>query len=63
MSPVNHGRDAGLDIEQQQAAGKQIRELAAAHELPFPDFTEDYRRKIKDTLDYPPEGSPDADRG
>lgn len=60
---VYHSRDAGLDIEQQQAAGKQIRELAAAHELPFPDFTEDYRRKIKDTLDYPPEGSPDADRG
>ena len=60
---VYHNRDAGLDIEQQQAAEKQIRELAAAHELSFPYFTEDYRRKIKDTLDYPPEGSPDADRG
>ena len=60
---VYHSRDAGLDIEQQQAAGKQIRELASAHELAFPDFTEDYRRKIKDTLDYPPAGSPDADRG
>jgi len=60
---VYHNRDAGLDMEQQQAAEKQIRELASAHALSFPDFTEDYRRKIKDTLDYPPAGSPDADRG
>ena len=28
-----------------------------------PDFAEAYRRKISDTLDYPPEGSPEADRG
>jgi hypothetical protein len=35
----------------------------AAHSLPFPDFTEAYRKRVTDTLDYPPEGSPKADRG
>jgi MscS family membrane protein len=57
------GRDGGLDDERQQAAEKQVREWASAQTLPFPDFTESYRAGITDTLDYPPEGSPDADRG
>jgi MscS family membrane protein len=57
------GRDGGLDAERQQAAEKRVREWASAQTLPFPDFTEDYRKGITDTLDYPPEGSPDADRG
>jgi MscS family membrane protein len=56
-------RDAGLDHEKQQTAEKQVREWASAQTLPFPDFTEGYREQITDTLDYPPEGSPDADRG
>ncbi len=55
------GRDGGLDEEGQQAAEKQVREWASAQSLPFPDFPEDYRQNITDTLDYPPEGSPDAD--
>ncbi|MGD8644022.1 MAG: mechanosensitive ion channel [Chromatiales bacterium] len=55
------GRDGGLDNERQQGAEKQVREWAAAHTLPFPDFAEDYRKKITDTLDYPPEGSPGAE--
>ena len=58
-----YARDGGLDDERQQAAEKQVREWASAQTLPFPDFTEDYRKGITDTLDYPPEGSPDADRG
>jgi MscS family membrane protein len=53
--------DDGLDQEGQQAAEKQVREWAAAQTLPFPDLPEDYRKNISDTLDYPPEGSPDAD--
>ncbi len=56
-------RDAGLDTEKQEAAEKQVREWGSAQTLPFPDFTEDYRRKITGTLDYPPEGSPGADVG
>ena len=57
------GRDGGLDPDKQQAAEKSVREWASAHTLPFPDFTDDYRHKIEDTLDYPPEGSPGADLG
>jgi MscS family membrane protein len=57
-----HTRDGGLDAERQEAAEKQVREWAAAHVLPFPEFAADYRDRIMDTLDYPPEGSPGADR-
>jgi len=56
-------RDGGLDSERQQAAEKQVREWASAHTLPFPEFAEDHRKRITDTLDYPPEGSSGADRG
>ena len=56
-------RDGGLDDEKQQAAEKQVREWGSAQTLPFPDFTEDYRVRIADTLEYPPEGSPEGDRG
>ncbi len=55
-----HAHDGGLDSEQQQQAEKQVREWALAHTLPFPDFAEEYRLQITDTLDYPPEGSPNA---
>lgn len=57
-----HARDAGLDAEKQQAAEKQVREWAAEHALPFPDFSDEHRKEILDTLDYPPAGSPDAER-
>ena len=58
-----HTRDAGLNAERRQDAEKEVREWAAAHELPFPEFAADHRDRIMDTLDYPPEGSPGADRG
>lgn len=58
---VYHGRDTGLDKERQGCAEKQVREWSAAHSLPFPDITEDQRKKVSDTIDYPPEGSPGAD--
>ena len=58
-----HTRDGGLDTERRQDAEKEVREWASAHRLPFPEFTADYRDRIMDTLDYPPEGSPGADRG
>ncbi len=54
-----HTRAGEFDDERQQAAEKQVREWAAAHTLPFPEFAEDYRKQIMDTLDYPPDGSPD----
>jgi MscS family membrane protein len=57
---VYHSRDDGLDAEQQQAAENQVRAWCDAHELPFPNFTADYRNKARNTLNYPPDGSPEA---
>ncbi|MCX7113588.1 MAG: mechanosensitive ion channel [Proteobacteria bacterium] len=59
-STLYHARDGGLDSERQQDAEKQVREWSLAQKLPFPDFAEEYRLQITDTLDYPPEGSPSA---
>lgn len=55
-----HARDSGLDREKQGVAEKTVREWAATHILPFPDFHPDHRRRVMDSLDYPPEGSPSA---
>jgi len=52
-----HGRDARPDRERQDAAEEQVREWRAAHHLPFPDFSAEYRKEIRDTIEYPPEGS------
>jgi MscS family membrane protein len=57
---VYHARDDGLDAERQQDAEAQVRAWCSAQELPFPNFTADYREKTRNTLDYPPKGSPDA---
>ena len=58
---VYHARDDGLDAERQQASEAQVRAWFSAQELPFPTFTAEYRKKNRNTLDYPPEGSPAAD--
>jgi len=58
-----HSRDGGLDLERQAEAEKRVREWASAQTLPFPEMAEDERERITDTLDYPPDGSPGADRG
>ena len=55
---VYHTRDEGLDRERQEAAERQMREWAAAHALPFPEFDPEHRKQIINTLDYPPAGSP-----
>jgi MscS family membrane protein len=57
---VYYARDGGLDTERQQEAEAQVRSWCSAQELPFPTFTADYRKKSRNTLDYPPEGSPEA---
>lgn len=53
-------RDRGLDTERGEEAESRVRAWAAAQQMPFPNFSADYRRRYRDTLDYPPEGSPDA---
>jgi len=57
---VYQAHDAGLNAERQQAAEAQVRAWCSAQELPFPTFTADYRNRTRNTLDYPPEGSPQA---
>ena len=57
-----HSRDTGMDSNKQHAASKQVTDWVASQSLPFPDFTEDYRKQVKDTIKYPPEGSPDMDK-
>jgi len=39
-----------------------VREWASTQKLPFPDFSDDYREKIMNTLEYPPKGSQKAGR-
>jgi hypothetical protein len=43
-----------------RATRAQVRAWCSAQELPFPTFTADYRNKTRNTLDYPPEGAPEA---
>jgi len=57
---VYYTRDVGLDSERQQAAEGKVRAWCAAQELPFPNFSVEYRKKVRNTLDYPPEGSPQS---
>ena len=57
---VYHAHDEGLDAERQHDAEAQVRAWCAAQELPFPNFSADHRQNFRDTLEYPPEGSPDA---
>lgn len=52
-----------FDSAGREAAQKRVRQWASAQELPFPDLAEDHRKSISDQLDYPPAGSPGADRG
>jgi MscS family membrane protein len=55
---VYHARDGGFDGEKRQAAEQKVREWTAANALPFPEFSNEHRNQIMDTLDYPPAGSP-----
>jgi MscS family membrane protein len=57
---VYHTRDTEPDSERREAAEAQVRAWCSAQELPFPAFTAAYRQKVRNTLDYPPEGSHDA---
>jgi MscS family membrane protein len=53
------GRDTGLDVERGREAETRVQEWRSKGQLPFPEFDEGVRREKQDTLDYPPEGSPE----
>jgi MscS family membrane protein len=52
-------RDAGLDAKQRDEAAAQVEKWRVDGKLPFPEFAEEQRQQLEDTLDYPPKGSPD----
>ena len=52
-------RDAGVDAERKDQAEGQVEQWRAKGKLPFPEFEEEERERLENTLDYPPEGSPD----
>ncbi|MBX3734043.1 MAG: mechanosensitive ion channel [Verrucomicrobiae bacterium] len=55
-------RDAGLDPDKSAAALAQVQAWRADPKLPFPEFDPEFRKLHRDTLDYPPNGSPEAAR-
>jgi len=52
-------RDSGLDSERSAAAEKDVRQWRADQKLPFPDIDPERIEAHRDTLDYPPTGSPE----
>ena len=61
-SMVNYlARDGGMDEERQARVKAIMDELRGRDELPFPEFDEQTRGELWNTLEYPPEGS--ASRG
>ncbi len=55
-------QDEGLDEEQVRAAEERVAAWRAKGELPFPNFPEDVREEVWNSLEWPPPGSPDAKR-
>ncbi len=53
-------RDSGLDRERSNAAEAQVQAWRSKGVLPFPDFPSEQREQLRDTLDFPPEGSPNG---
>jgi MscS family membrane protein len=52
------GRDDGLSDEEVAQAEERVGKWREKGELPFPNFGEDARREVWNTLDWPPHGSP-----
>jgi MscS family membrane protein len=57
------GRDEGLDREEVSRVEERVATWRDQCALPFPQFPEDLRQELRNTLDWPPDGSPDARRG
>ena len=53
-------RDSGVDPERSRAAEAEVEAWRSKGVLPFPEFPPEQREQLCDTLDFPPEGSPNA---
>ncbi len=51
-------QDSGLNPERSRAAEAQVRAWRSKGKLPFPDFSSKEYEELRDTLDFPPKGSP-----
>ncbi len=51
-------RDSGLDRERSRAAEAQVQAWRSKGVLPFPEVPSEQREQLRDTLDFPPFGSP-----
>ncbi|MGK7918366.1 MAG: mechanosensitive ion channel family protein, partial [Prochloraceae cyanobacterium] len=51
-------RDRGLDSERSRAAEAEVQAWRSKGILPFPELSPEEREQLRDTLDFPPEGSP-----
>lgn len=62
-SVVNYiTRDGGADKERTARAEAIVQKLREESELPFPNFSLEKRKGLRDTLDYPPRGSVDFEK-
>ena len=52
-------RDTGVDAKRGEGAAARVQQWRDTGKFPFPEFAEKQREQLKDTLDYPPKGSPD----
>ena len=50
-------RDPGMDEQRSRAAEQQVRDWREQGKLPFPDMTPERLEELKETLDFPPDGS------
>jgi len=58
-SQVNYlSRDTGIDSQRTQANEDEVSQWRQRSKLPFPEFEEEHEDSLRDTLDYPPHGSP-----
>jgi len=55
-------RDGGLDEDRARTVEEEVAAWRAKGALPFPEFEEQERELLQDTLDYPPRGSPSIER-
>ncbi len=53
-------RDSGLDRERSRAAEAEVQAWRSKGVLPFPEFSSEQSEQLRNTLDFPPEGSPNA---
>lgn len=50
-------RDDGVDKERGKQAETNVQKWRSNNQLPFPEFSEERREELRDSIDYPPKGS------